>query len=245
MKHTTSAALPLAARFNAWRSRNRAASLGALSLVSLSTLRAVESAETQDAQTRISETVRERATDDSTADADSVTLPPSIAPEIDSAPELSLCLSRGEREAIETVRPGSRGVIFRSPAPAPVDASEPLPSDFTPAAIETRESLFVSLSPEELAAIDAETRAELAAIEEQEKEDARKALACSFVSEWQPRFFPVDFAPRVTGWKAPAATLAAVVPFPVASPAPVAVDSDAEALRLAVLSLSSPRRRRA
>lgn len=253
MKTTSSSpASSLASQFAAWRKRQIAAKIGALALVSLSTVRAVEQMEAESAAAFASDKVTERATDDSTATGDEfVVFGPTIAPEIDAAPARGLLLSRAEREELENVRPSSVSVVFRKVV-AVVEISEPLDPGFVAAPVaDFVSAVDVTLSPAELAEIERESAAEIAEIEAAAVAAARIAYATAFRSDFEVRFSPVDYSPdagaprQLITMRARCAALAPVVPTP--TPA-VAVDVDVAqmdfaALRAAVLATAGKRRK--
>lgn len=248
MKHTN--ANSLASQFAAWRSRQKAASLGAVALLSLANLRSAEREESADASRRIAETVTARGTDDNTEDEDTRGAVSRFAAYDETAPHSATVgaylLTPGERAALHAARPAARSVIFRMTSPASVPALDPLPPDFTPAAVADFTPAGEELSAEELAAINAESAEEIAAIDAAAAAAARIAYACAFRSDFGPQFAPVDYSPDA-GRKAcpapvaspralPAPVAVAVTVAPTPAPAAAVAGMDFEALRLAVLA---------
>lgn len=220
----------LASRFAAWRKAQKRASLGAVALVSLSASRSL--ADETGAARLVRATVAAHLTDDEIRDDEQIGAVSRLADrdEVEPSPASGIVgpylLTPAERASLVSVRPQSRSVIFRQPAPvADLDPADALPPGFVPApAADYVPILDPSLlSPEELATIDAESAAEIAEIE---RINARDAAAVDFRSDFDSPA-PVDYAPA-----APANVRS------VAAPAPE-VSAD-EMLRLAVLAL--PRR---
>lgn len=228
-KHSSSRS-DLVSRFNAWHKAQKRASLGAVALVSLSASRSL--ADENGAARLVRATVAAHLTDDEIRDDEQIGAVSRLADrdEVAPSPESGIVgpylLTPAERASLVSVRPQSRSVIFRQPAPvADLDPADALPADFIPAPVAPYEGIIDPslLSPEELAAIDEESAQEIAEIE---RINARDAAAVDFRSDFDfPA--PVDYAPA-----APANVRS------VAAPAPE-VSAD-EMLRLAVLAL--PRR---
>lgn len=181
----------LSARYRAYL---RNAKLGAVALVSLSTLRALSAVEQRQAERLTRSIVAQGQTDDSTLDPETE----SALADREETPThaaRSFMLAPSERSALNAARPGSRSVIWRKPAaPAIDDGDQPLPADFTPAPFVPYESAFLPPSAE-LAAIEAEA-AEEAALEvaHRERTDALSAAAVAFRSDWDAA--PIaDYAP--------------------------------------------------
>lgn len=193
MNNNTPAALKpsrasLLARFRAY---NRNAKLGAVAMLSLSSLRALSAVEQRQAQHLTRSIVAQGRTDDGET---AQTLPESG--ETFTGRALSVTLSPVERAAIQAARPGSRSVVWRKPV-AEDDGDEPLPAGYVPAP-QTDEpaSVFLPMSPE-LAAIEAQAASEAAAeVAEVERIDARDAAAVSFRSDYDAAA-PIDYAPVV------------------------------------------------
>lgn len=211
----------IARRFAAYRRNMR---IGAVAVVSLSTLRALSAVESRQAEQLTRSIVARGRTDDGgTAIA---------LPEGDTAPARvarSFTLTPGERAAIDAARPGSRSVIFRA---APVAADdEPLPADFTPAPVADYSPILLSRADPEVAALEVaaeiEAGIEVAALE---KWDRDCAAAVAFVSDYaEPA--PVDYAPGVVRVAAPVA-VAPVAPSPM---------SEHAALLAAIMGNAKPR----
>ena len=252
MKHTTSSpASSLASQFAAWRKRQSAAKLGAVALISLSNLRSAERDDGADAARQIAQTVATRSTDDNTQDEEQIGAVSRFAAADETAPAHgagigAYLLTPSERAALTAARPGALSVIFRL-SPVVVEVSDPLPAGFTPATVaDFAPAADVVFSAEELAEIDRDSAAEIAEIDAAEAAAARIAYATAFVSDWQPRFAPVDSSPdagRKPATLTPILRTPRAVSAPVvaATPTPIAATVDVSqmdfaALRAAVLA---------
>ncbi len=174
--------------------------LGTVALLSLSTLRALSAVEQRQADHLTRAIVAQGRTDDSLIEADTQT---PIAERIEAATlaARSAVLTPGERMQLNSARPGSRSIVWRKPAVAE-DDDQPLPPGYVAPAVAPYVSAFLPMDAE-IAAIEAAARTE-AAVEfaQWERDAARDAAAVDFVSDWQPRFASVDFAPLAKVYRA-------------------------------------------
>ncbi len=186
----------LSASFANWRSAKKRATMGALALASLSTVRALQSHESAENARFMSAKANERRTDDNTVDSDEVgafvygetvtnrTIPASFA---------SALLSPSERATLCAVRPQSVSLVFRKAAVAISEADEPLPSDFVPAPVAPYESALIADAAIEEQAMR-EAAEEIAAIEAEEAAARQREVAVSFGFDFSPQR---DFSPVV------------------------------------------------
>ncbi len=200
----------------------RQAQFGALSLLSMSTLRALDAVENQ-AHNRITRETVNRAYTRADESSEEEQIGPSRLESEETEIGESSVLNGGERLTLRLIRPQSRGVVFKT-APAPV-TDEPLPSDYVAAPVAPFVSAFdgVTLDATEEAAIKAEADAESAAIlaqigtdvakEIEADKEARRAYAVKLANATQPAPIIAEQAPAL--------------PLPL---------SEHETLRLAVLA---------
>ncbi len=252
MNSTTPAALPpssaLAARYRAYH-RNmrlyyRNAQIGAVALLSTSTLRALSKVEHRQAQHLTRSIVDIGRTNDSTTDGETLT------PERDETgthAARSAVLAPSERAALLAARPASRSVVWRKPAAVVSDDPEgdqPLPAGYVAAPVPAYESAFLSPSDPEVQAIEAAAAIE-AGIEITAREvwDGHCEAASRFVSDYSAPA-PEDFTPYAAPL-APVIAVQAIAPVTVA-PGSLAMTGDPitdhAALLRAILGNAKPRR---
>lgn len=125
MKHTYRSTLT--GSFLAYRRNLRAATMGAVAVLSISTLRSVQASDDKDTARRVKQLVSERgpAMDDSLDSADQYVI--RREPIATHPIARSLTLTPAERAVIQAARPGSRSVVEHKPA-KPIE--EPLPAGF-------------------------------------------------------------------------------------------------------------------
>ncbi len=223
MTTTTQKPASLTSSFLAWRAKQKTVQLGALALVSLSTLRAHAANDAQDASRFIGETAKQRATDCSIEDEETRGAVSQLVTENEEAKPATFApylLTASERAQLCAVRPQARSLVLRS---SPVAAlEEALPADFAPVAVADYVPALVRDS-------GIETRAQYYATQHlarRDKWDAACVNAVSFTSDFTSS--PCDFTPaRVS------------VPAPVA----VRAQTEADALLAAILK-GAPLRKR-